>query len=265
MSARLYLGCQGWTYPDWLGVFYPPHARQETLLPFYTQQFRTVELDNTFYRAPKATLVRSWARHAPPGFRFAAKVPREVTHDTALSAAAPAMTAFLRVMEGLGEKLGPVLVQFPASFRRTEGSHAALDGFLGALPAGFRIAVELRSPSWQIPETVRLLGERGVALTWTDWRDLPPFRERTADFLYVRWLGNREDIERYDRVQIDRAAEFDDWQRELTRIRGSVTDIFGYFNNHWSGHSPAAVRELLQRLGEPAADPKESWPQAELF
>jgi uncharacterized protein YecE (DUF72 family) len=265
VSARLSLGCQGWTYPDWIGVFYPAGARQEALLPFYASQFDSVELDNTFYRSPRPALVRSWARHTPPGFRFAAKVPREVTHDTALFRAGPAMTSFLKAMESLGEKLGPLLLQFPASFRRTEGSHEALARFLDSLPEGFRIAVELRSRSWQMPETAHLLRRRGVSWAWTDWRDLPAHRERTADFVYVRWLGNRSDIERYDRVQIDRTAEFDDWERELGAIRGSVTDIYGYFNNHWAGHSPASVRELLRRLGEPVGDPREAWPQSELF
>lgn len=265
VKPAFHLGCQGWTYPDWNGVFYPPQARQETLLPFYARIFDTVELDNTFYRTPKATLVRSWARHTPPGFRFAAKVPRAITHDTALSAAGAEMAEFLRVMEGLGEKLGPVLLQFPASFRRTEASAEVLDSFLAGLPAGFRVAVEFRSPSWQARETVELLRTRGTALVWTDWRDLPPFREMTADFLYVRWLGHREDIEKYDRVQIDRSDELAEWERVCRSLPGMVRDVYGYFNNHWAGHSPASVRDLLQRLGSTPPDPSSLWPQSELF
>ncbi len=261
----MHLGCQGWTYPDWIGVFYPPGARQETLLPFYAGIFDTVELDNTFYRAPQPTLVRSWARHTPAGFRFAAKAPREITHDTPLGGAGPALLSFLRALEGLGEKLGPILLQFPASFRRTEESFQTLHGFLGAVPSGFRLAVEFRSPSWQDPSVLSLLEQQEACLAWTDWRDLPAFRRRTTDFLYLRWLGNRSDIERYDRVQIDRGSAFDDWQETLEAVRGEVTDVFGYFNNHWAGHSPASVRELLRRLGEPARDPRDDWPQGELF
>ena len=263
--TAFHLGCQGWTYPDWNGVFYPPQARQETLLPFYAKVFDTVELDNTFYRTPKGTLVRSWARHTPPGFRFAAKVPRAVTHDTALSSAGPAMAEFLRAIEGLGEKLGPLLLQFPASFRRTEASATVLGEFLRDIPKGFRIAAEFRSQSWHVEATASSLRAHGVAMAWTDWRDLPPFREVTADFLYVRWLGHREDITRYDRIQIDRTDELADWERTCRELPGTVRDVFGYFNNHWAGHSPASARELLRRLGSSTPDPESLWPQGELF
>ena len=71
----------------------------------------------------------------------------------------------------------------------------------------------------------------------------------TTDFLYLRWLGNRSDIEKYDRVQIDRGADFEDWQTALEKAAPEVENMYGYFNNHWAGHSPASVNELLKRLG----------------
>jgi uncharacterized protein YecE (DUF72 family) len=265
VTAEIRLGCQGWTYPDWVGVFYPPGAKQEHLLPFYAQVFDTVELDNTFYRAPKATLVRSWARHTPDHFRFAAKVPREITHDRGLLGAGEAMTGFLGAMEPLGEKLGPILLQLPASFERTEANAGTLRKFLEGTSRDVRMAVEFRHATWHREETYQLLRGRGICLAWTEWRNLAPAREITADFLYLRWLGNRSDITKYDHTQIDRSGEFEEWGGALRRAASAVESMYGYFNNHWAGHSPSSVKELLERLGKQSIDPRSIWPQRELF
>jgi uncharacterized protein YecE (DUF72 family) len=265
VSAKILLGCQGWAYPDWVGSFYPPGAKQESLLPFYARVFDTVELDNTFYHPPKASIARSWAKHTPAHFRFAAKVPRAITHDAGLRGVADQMQDFARAMEPLGEKLGPLLVQLPAEFMHTPETFAALDGFLREAPAGTRLAVEFRHRSWQEDAVVELLRERGASLAWTEWRELPRYCRATTPFLYLRWLGDRRAIERYDRVQVDRSSEFVAWEEEVRRAAGAADEIYGYFNNHWAGHSPASVNEFKRRLGLPAVEPKEGWPQAEMW
>ena len=185
------LGTQGWSYPDWVGTFYPPGAKQEHFLPFYAGVFDTVELDTTFYHPPKPTVVRSWDRNVPAGFRFAAKVPEAITHTARLSRVGEQMEEFARALEPLGEKLGPLLVQMPAEFTRDAGSAGLLDRFLAAAPGGLKIAVEFRHRSWHLPTTYDLLRARKAALAWTEWRDLPRVSEVTADFLYLRWLGDR--------------------------------------------------------------------------
>lgn len=264
MTATVLLGCQGWAYPDWLGTFYPPGAKQESLLPFYASVFDTVELDNTFYRAPKPTIARSWARHTPAHFRFAAKAPRAVTHDSALRDIG-GMDELARSLEPLGEKLGPVLVQLPASFGHTEQTRADLARFLEHAPASLRLAVEFRNRAWHDESVYDLLRAHGASLAWTEWRSLPRVPVITAPFLYVRWIGDRREIERYDRTQIDRTSEFDWWEAALRRSFNQVGEVYGYFNNHWAGHSPASVGELLRRLGMPARDPRNLWPQGELW
>lgn len=265
MSAVVRLGTQGWSYVDWQGVFFPPGSKQEHRLPFYAEVFDTVELDTTFYDAPKPTIARSWARHTPDTFRFAAKLPRAITHDVLLRDTGPALADFARALEPLGEKLGPLLVQMPAEFRYEPDTVRDLDRFLAARPAHVRLAVEFRHESWHVPETWDLLRRHGAAAAWTEWRELPRVTEITADFLYLRWLGDRRDIERYDRVQIDRTASFDAWQRDLEPALGRVREVFGYFNNHWAGHSPASANEMKRRLGLLAVEPNERWPQRELF
>ena len=265
MTAAVRLGTQGWSYPDWNGVFYPPGSKQEDRLPFYAEIFDTVELDTTFYHAPKATIARSWARHTPAGFRFAAKLPRAITHEALLRDAGPALADFVRALEPLGDKLGPVLAQMPAEFTRDGDSVRHLDTFLASRPAALRLAVEFRHASWHLPATWDALRRHGVAVAWTEWRELPRVTEVTADFLYLRWLGDRREIEKYDRVQVDREDSFRAWEADLMGTLGRVREVYGYFNNHWAGHSPASANDMKRRLGLVPVEARDRWPQRELF
>jgi len=265
VSAIVRLGTQGWSYTDWNGVFYPPGSRQQDWLPFYAQVFDTVELDTTFYQAPKATIARSWERHTPAGFRFAAKLPRAITHDAPLQEAGAPFDEFVRSLEPLGEKLGPLLAQFPAEFTRDAARERDLALLLARRPAHVRLAVEFRHASWHVAPIWELLRRHGAAVAWTEWRELASVREVTAEFLYLRWLGDRRDIEHYDRVQIDRGDSFRTWEADVLRTLPQVREVFGYFNNHWAGHSPASANEMKRRLGLLPVEARERWPQGELF
>jgi uncharacterized protein YecE (DUF72 family) len=259
------IGTQGWSYPEWVGTFYPPGAKQEHYLPFYSQVFDTVELDTTFYHPPRPSVVRSWARHTPSGFRFTAKVPQRITHEARLTAMGEHLREFVRALEPLGERLGPLLVQLPAGFEHDAGTLGVLDRFLAGAPAGTRLAVEFRHPSWHREAVYDLLRKRSVALVWVDWRDLPRADAITSDLLYVRWMGRREQIEHFDRVQIDRAQDLDRWEAAIRRVLPEVREVYGYFNNHWAGHSPASAHDLKMRLGLEPVEPRRSWPQGELW
>jgi uncharacterized protein YecE (DUF72 family) len=265
VSAGVHFGTQGWAYTDWIGVFYPPRAKQEDYLPFYSLIFDTVELDTTFYHPPRAAVARSWEKRVPATFRFAAKVPRAITHDALLSGVGAEMDAFVRSLDPLGEKRGPVLVQMPAEFECEAASLSTLDSFLAGVPSGVNVAVEVRHASWHVPAAYELLRRHGAALAWTHWRDLPSVREVTADFLYVRWLGVREWVGKYDRVSIDRALEHDAWEADLRATLPRVREVYGYFNNHWAGHSPASANEMKRRLGLVPLEPSEHWSQRELW
>ena len=264
-GARVLLGTQGWSYPDWVGSFYPAGAKHEDFLPFYAQVFDTVELDTTFYHPPRPAIARSWERNTPPGFRFAAKVPQRITHEARLSKMGEHLTEFARALEPLGEKLGPLLVQLPAEFMRDAGTAGLLDRFLAAAPASVRLAVEFRHRSWHGADTVELLREHRAALAWTEWRDLPRRIDVTTDFLYLRWLGDRREILTYDHVVVDRTAEFNAWERDLKAALPRVREVFGYFNNHWAGHSPASANDMKRRLGLIPVEPRTRWPQGELW
>jgi uncharacterized protein YecE (DUF72 family) len=175
------------------------------------------------------------------------------------------LQAFVKAMEPLGEKLGPLLVQMPAEFARTEETLRDLDRFLADAPAGVRLAIEFRNASWHEDEAFDTLRRHGAALAWTEWRELARRTEVTADFIYARWLGDRREIQVYDHVQVERDDSFRAWEADLARVIPEVREVFGYFNNHWAGHSPASALEMKRRLGLEWIDPRDRWSQRELF
>ncbi len=249
---NLYLGTQGWSYPSWVGSFYPAGAAPGAWLPAYAAQFNTVELDTTFYAVPRPGTIAGWRERTPDTFRFAAKFPRSITHEKGLVDCAGEINAFLDAMTGLGEKLGPLLLQMPPSF--SAAGMDVLTACLRSLPSGFRYALEVRHRTWLDGETLsRLLGllqRQGVALCLVQHAWMPRLDEITAPFTYIRWLGRREDIPDTDfsRVRINRDAQLDAWADQIARyLRAGVT-VYGYFNNHYQGHSPASVRFLQMRL-----------------
>lgn len=252
----IYLGTQGWGYKDWTGNFYPPDARADQFLRLYANEFDAVELDTTFYATPRPEQIDSWRASTPDGFQFTAKTPKSITHERHLVDAGDEMAAFLEVMTRFEDKLGAVLIQMPPDFTYEESD--VLRSFLGHLPGDVRFAVEFRHRSWLREETYDLLREQHVAFTMIDLRYMPRTPEVTADFAYVRWLGDRRQITHMDSTQIDRRKELNAWADVLEDVSGRTQRIYGFANNHYSGHSPADIRYLHQRLGiQPRGGPKQ--------
>ncbi|HEX6507409.1 MAG TPA: DUF72 domain-containing protein, partial [Chloroflexota bacterium] len=190
----IYLGTQGWSYRDWVGSLYPPGTTAREYLARYAEQFDAVELDTTFYGTPPPDRIQLWDRSTPDRFLFTAKTPRTVTHDRRLMDAEEEFGGFLRVMSGLGRKLGPILIQLPPDF--TVAERPALENFLPLLPDDFRFAIEFRHRSWLSDDTYDLLRSYRVAWTMIDLSYMPRHVELTTDFTYVRWLGDRRQIQR---------------------------------------------------------------------
>lgn len=268
MSGRVFLGTQGWNYPGWVGPFFPEEARAADFLRLYARGFPTVEVDSTFYAIPPEGTVRGWVERTPPGFRFALKLPREITHERRLVGAEAVLGEFAERARLLGERLGPVLVQLGPDFSPAE--MPALRRFLPLLPADLRFAVEFRQTAWISRETHDLLAEHAVALALSDGRWLPRAwllalaRRPTAGFHYVRWMGMNRDLTDFSRVQLDRTAELEAWAEAIRAVPEGV-EVYGYFNNHFAGHSPASARELQRLLGQAPVDPGEIGEQTSLF
>ena len=271
MHGRILIGTQGWNYTAWVGPFYPEGTRPADFLSLYAKAFPTVEVDSTFYAVPAAKVVRGWAQRTPAEFIFALKMPQEVTHERRLRDADDVVAQFLDAARELGDKLGPILVQMGPDFAPDE--LGALERFVRGLPKDLRFAVEVRQHKWMRPDTLpdllALLAEQGTALALSDGRWIP--RETmtelaarpTADFHYVRWMGPNRDITDYSHLQFDRSEEIRTWADVLRQAPGA--DVYGYFNNHFAGHSPANARELQALLGQRPVDPATLGEQISLF
>jgi uncharacterized protein YecE (DUF72 family) len=194
------LGTSAFTAAGWPWSFYPANLKPAEYLSFYAAQFDTVEVDSTFYRTPKESTVHGWYAKTPPGFVFAAKFLQAITHERLLMDCDAEVSEFLAAMDLLGEKLGPLLLQFGyfnrAAFASVDAFLKRLAPFLDKLPNGYRHAVEIRNKNWVVLKLADALRERGVALALIDqlWMPRPArwferFDPITAVFTYIRWLG----------------------------------------------------------------------------
>jgi uncharacterized protein YecE (DUF72 family) len=260
------VGCCGWAYQDWRGPFYPADAGPGDLLPAYARSFAAVEVDSTFYGPPSESTVRQWDERTPAHFRFALKVPRAVTHEKRLRDAEPDFEEFVRTTALLGRKRGPLLLQFPR-FARTDFDDAGdfleiLDRFLSRAERGLKIAVEVRNPRWFDDPLLDLLRDHGAAAVLTDQGGGPPrrpdsLRSITADFTYVRLLGDRHRIETVTKTWgatvLDRAEKIGGWAAFVRGLCERAPDlgIWVFANNHFSGHAPDAARRLASLLEAP--------------
>ncbi|MFQ5877811.1 MAG: DUF72 domain-containing protein [Acidobacteriota bacterium] len=255
-EERLRVGASSWSAPSWEGAFYPPGMRPAEYLAYYASRFDTVEIDATFYRIPSQRMVDGWRERTPPGFLFAAKVPQAITHEKVLEGCAGEFGAFLRVMDRLGDRLGPLLFQF-RYFRRSEFPDPRpfierLERFLPALPRGRRFAVEVRNKAFVVPRLLDLLRGHRVALALIDhpwFHRIDRLMRRpdilTADFAYIRWLGDRHAIERrtgaWNRLVVDRGREMSEWIPAVRAMLDRDRTVYGYFNNHYAGYAIGSI------------------------
>jgi len=183
-DMKVFTGTSGFGYKEWKGKFYPERISAGDMLRFYSTHLNTVEINNTFYRMPTEKVLTSWSEQVPRGFVFAIKAPQVITHLKRLRNVEDEAGFFFTSLSVLGKKLGPVLFQFPKSFR---ADNLALKNFLDVIPDAISCAFEFRSPSWLEGETLALLGEKGCALCISD-SDENPSHEiiSTASWGYLR-------------------------------------------------------------------------------
>ena len=268
MPAEIHLGTSAFTAAGWEGSFYPPGMKPADYLTYYATKFDTVEVDSTFYRTPSISTVNGWARKTPEHFIFAVKVPQVITHEKVLVDCDAEFQQFVDTMDLLGEKLGPMLLQFPyfnrSAFTSSAQFIARLKVFLKKLPAGHKFAVEIRNKNWLDAPFAALLRDHGVALALQDqsWMPLPAaykFDPITADWTYIRWLGDRQGIEKvtktWDKVVVDRTAQLTTWVDFCYAIKQRGITIFAYANNHYAGHAPATVAQFLKLWNKKALPP----------
>lgn len=239
MAADLRIGTSGWHYAHWRGPFYPDDLPSARWLEYYARRFRTVEINNTFYRLPSASTLDAWRRTAPRGFCFAVKASRLITHLKKLKDPEKTVTGFLERIERLGDELGPVLFQLPP---RWDCDVERLAAFLAALPSRHRYAFELRDPRWHTPTVYRLLERAGAAFCAYDLAGFHSPVVVTTDFAYVRLHGPGGAYHgSYSR------AALRTWARRIGAW-SSLAAVFVYFDNDEAGYAvrnAATLRDLL--------------------
>jgi uncharacterized protein YecE (DUF72 family) len=257
--TELRIGTSAFTAAGWPSSFYPDGMKPAEYLTYYATRYSTVEIDSTFYRTPSRSSVTGWANKTPEGFLIAAKVPQSITHDKVLKDCESELHEFISTMELLGDKLGPLLFQF-AYFNKTvfktgEEFLNRLKPILKQLPKEYKFAIEIRNKTWLNEKFADLLRAHNVALALQDqlWMPLPdamPFDYITADFTYVRLLGDRKGIEKetkvWDKVIVNRSKELRSWVDVCARAVKRGVSTYMYVNNHYAGHAPATVEQFLK-------------------
>jgi uncharacterized protein YecE (DUF72 family) len=238
------IGCSGWVYDHWRGPFYPPEVKAKDRLAFYATRFSTTEINASFYHLPSEAAVRGWAETAPPGFLFAWKVSRFISHFRKLKDCEESVELVFGRMAGLGEHAGPALLQLPPNLHRND---ERLDGFLALLKGRGACAVEFRHPSWYEPAVFEILAAHGAALCISDHHHAPAPWTLTSRLAYVRghgpggrYFGNYSD------------EELAQWAARLAEWRREGREVFCYFDNDVKSAAPADALRLIAALEAPA-------------
>jgi uncharacterized protein YecE (DUF72 family) len=264
VSKHVHVGIGGWTFAPWRGVFYPkglPHAQE---LAYAARHLTAIEINGTFYRTQTPATFRKWAAEVPDGFVFSVKGHQRVTHRRELKDAGESIEHFLNsgVIE-LGDRLGPLLWQFPPFKKFDEADFAS---FLGLLPREFggrrlRHVVEVRHASFCVPEFVRLLRKFETAVVFSEHEKYPAIADAAADLLYLRLQKADDSLETGYPIEAiaDWATRIRKWidggvPSDLPHVESApskikLRDIFVYFIHEGKVRAPAAAMALIDQLG----------------
>lgn len=241
--ATLRIGTSGWHYRHWLGTYYPADLPAKRMLSHYSAAFDTVEINNSFYKLPSPETLTTWAAITPPGFCFAFKASRFLTHMKKLKDPAEPLARLFARTDVLAEKLGPILFQLPPHWHC---NHDRLAEFLALLPANHRYAMEFRDPSWFNQQIFDLLSRHEVAFCLYELAGLVAPEVLTAPFTYVRLHGPGGKYQgRYG------VSGLQPWADKLRGWARTLEAAYVYFDNDEAGHAPADAATLRQLLAVP--------------
>lgn len=241
------IGTSGWHYSDWRGAFYPRELPTRSWLGYYSERFRTVELNNAFYRLPGRESFETWAEEVPDDFIVAVKASRYLTHVRRLKDPAEPVARLMQACQGLRSKLGPVLVQLPPNLRSNPD---ALDATLGQFPAGVDVAVECRHPSWYEDDARRVLERRRAAWVLVDPADRRRPTWRTAEWGYLRLHHGRSSPE-----PCYGSSPLHTWAGRLADIWSSSDDVYCFFNNDGRSCAPRDARRFAAAVEQAGLRP----------
>jgi uncharacterized protein YecE (DUF72 family) len=240
--GRIHVGCSGWVYKHWRGIFYPKGLPQKRWFERYAEEFNTVEINNSFYRLPKPETFTKWHDQAQPGFRYAVKASRFITHMKKLKDCEEAVDNFIALARGLKAFLGPILYQLPPNLHK---DLPRLENFLKALPGSVEHVFEFRHQSWYADETLALLDRYGAGFVVHDLKGLRSPRWASSRIAYVRFHGSGG---RYSGRYSDKELiGWTDWIIDQSRHGRAV---WCFFNNDIHGAAIEDARTLKSMMGQ---------------
>ena|SRR5688572_20655003 len=272
---NLLVGTSSWSSRDWCGTFYPRSIESGAMITEYSRLLPTVEIDATWHAMPSRRVVEAWNARTPEGFIFSAKVPKIISHDKYLHDCQSELNEYLSAMEVLGDKLGPMILQFPY-VAQGKNAHeydtgadflSRLKNFVGLLPKEFKWGIEIRNSRWVRPELLETLAARKISLVFIDYYTMDPLPKLagrpdvfTSDFVYIRFLGNHREMDaavqkaRQDGTRTkdwegliqNRTEEMKNWIPPIRGLVGRLIPVYVYFNNHYAGYAPGSVQLFSQ-------------------
>jgi uncharacterized protein YecE (DUF72 family) len=240
-ASRCHIGTSGWYYAHWQGAFYTSNLPTNRWLQYYASRFRTVEINNTFYRLPEPRQLAQWRETVPPGFVFSVKASRYITHRKKLKEPRQSLRKFFDTIRVLREKLGPILFQLPP---RWAPNPERLAEFLRQLPPDYRYAFECRDARWWTHQTSDLLASHNAAWCIFDLAGQTSPKYVTTDFVYLRLHGPSGPYQGQYSVPTlaGWAGAFATWLRQ-------GREIYCYFDNDEAAHAPHDAQRLQAMVG----------------
>lgn len=239
------IGCSGWVYKHWRGIFYPEGLAQSRWFARYSEEFDTVEINNSFYHLPKPETFDKWRAQAPRGFRYAVKANRYLTQAKKLADCEEPLQRMMSAVTRLGDTLGPVLYQLPPGMKI---NLERLERFLTILPANVISVFEFRNSSWYLPETYQLLENYGASLCVHDMPGSRTERIASGPIAYVRFHGAAGKY--WGRYSDDCLLSWTDWLIDQVNLGRTC---WCYFNNDIHGHAIEDARTLKSMVGRMSA------------
>jgi len=223
MKPKYYIGCSGWHYEHWRGLYYPDKLAKPKWLQFYAKKFNSVELNNSFYHLPSEKAFVTWRESSPQDFVFAVKVSRFITHMKRLRDSNSAVESFLLRARLLQEKLGPLLYQLPPQMKRND---QVLESFLALLAPQYQHVFEFRHESWLNDKVFHLLQQYNAGLCVFDMPDFTCPLVATSDFAYIRFHGSQG---LYSSCYSN--EELSQWAEKIAQLGKGLKAVYIYFNN----------------------------------
>ena len=232
---KMYLGCSGWYYDHWINRFYPIEIKKSEWLPYYAQNFQTVEINSTFYRFPREKMLQNWYEKTPEDFKFILKVNQSITHRKKFKDTSNLLRNFYELSEYLREKLGGLLFQLPPNIHK---NMKILKRALEQFDTSNNNVLEFRHPSWYDEDVYKLLDDYNVIFCSVSTSNLPQDLIVIKNKAYIRFHGTDED-KRYQHLYSD--EELRQWARKIKRE--DISELYCYFNNDYHAN---AVKNCLK-------------------